>query len=182
MLKEIVNKAYNYSKDKHKGQVRYYTKLEYFTHPKAVARIIERLFNDEIMVAAALLHDVLEDTETSCKQLHNEFGQEVADLVVELTNNKNILKEKGKTQYLIDKIDNMSSRARSIKLADRLHNIMHLREDIDKYPIKFIAKLVKETESILLSIEEHNLDLAQQSLYYKILSEVKAIKFIRGLG
>src|SRR6056297_112204 len=117
MLKEVVNKAYNFSKVKHEGQVRKFSGLPYFSHPKYVARIIEELTNDPAMVAVALLHDVLEDTDATLQELEEEFGQEIAELVKELTNPEKMLPNK--KLYLADKLANqISDKALLIKLAD----------------------------------------------------------------
>jgi guanosine-3',5'-bis(diphosphate) 3'-pyrophosphohydrolase len=82
----IVQKASLFAAQAHSGQRRKYTGEPYFAHLTSVAQIAVRAGADEATVAAAYLHDTLEDTSTTYEQLVAEFGREVADLVVELTN------------------------------------------------------------------------------------------------
>ena len=97
MIKEIVVKAYNYAQEKHRGQKRKWSDLDYFTHPKAVARIIEDLTHRDYLVAVALLHDVIEDTDATYLDLVGKFGQRIAWLVMELTETPEKRKGRKKT-------------------------------------------------------------------------------------
>jgi GTP pyrophosphokinase len=151
MIKEIVVKAYDFAKKAHEGQYRKFSSLLYFTHPKAVARIIEQLTGDEDMVAAALLHDTVEDCGITIETIQTEFNEKIATLVNELTNKKE--EERGnrnKREYLYEKIRNLSDDALTIKLADRLHNVMFLEKDAkDIEQQKFIKYYYEETRFIL---------------------------------
>ena len=111
MIKEIVISAYNYAKEKHDGQKRKRSNLDYITHPKAVARIIEDLTKKDYLVAVALLHDVLEDTDATYLDIVGEFGQHVATLVMELTETPEKRKGRKKVDYLIDAMGHMSEDA-----------------------------------------------------------------------
>jgi len=83
----------------------------YYDHVHATYTILRCVTNDEDVLCAALLHDVLEDTDTDYAYLKNEFGKKVADLVVEVTKvDRQFPNLKTKEGYMI-------------KLADRLHNI-----------------------------------------------------------
>ncbi len=145
MIKNIVNKAYNYSEEKHSGQFRKFSNLPYFSHPKYTARVVEQLTKNPEMVAAALLHDVIEDTDTTYMDLHKEFGPEVAGLVMELTSEKIA---GSKARYLGFKMEAMTQWALTIKLADRFHNVLFLEED--DVPRKFIKRYWKQTYQILV--------------------------------
>lgn len=74
--------------EKHKGQTRKIVKLPYILHPMEVAQIISTVTTDEDIIIAGLLHDVLEDTQTSSEEIKNSFGQRVLDLVNSETENK----------------------------------------------------------------------------------------------
>ncbi len=98
----------------------------YATHPEAVARILcERGVTDTAMLAAAYLHDVIEDTETSETALREEFGDEIVNLVIELTTDSKKRKRPfaEKHAYTNARVRGMSPRAKLIKLADRSHNL-----------------------------------------------------------
>ena len=154
MIKKRVIKAYNFSKQKHDGQKRKFSNLDYFVHPKWVARKVEELTKDEDLVIVALLHDVIEDTDTSYEEINKVFGKKIADLVYELTND-NILKvQMGKKAYMSYSINKMSSDAFTVKLVDRLHNVLFLEGDeADK---NFIRWYWKETKYILEHLKREN--------------------------
>lgn len=76
----LVKKSYLLAKESHGNQKRHSGDL-YFSHPVAVAEILTSLKLDEESIATALLHDVVEDTDVSLKEIEHEFGYEVAKLV-----------------------------------------------------------------------------------------------------
>lgn len=81
---ELVTRAANYARNAHKGQLRDDGE-EYIVHPQQVASIIARATDDKEMIAAAYLHDTIEDTETTEEDLRALFGDRITDLVMELT-------------------------------------------------------------------------------------------------
>lgn len=82
---EIIVRASNVSMEAHVGQKRKYTGEPYWVHCLAVATQVEAWKGTDAMIAAAYLHDTLEDTDMSESRLHYLFGAEVANLVIELT-------------------------------------------------------------------------------------------------
>ena len=156
MLKEKVIEAYEFSKEKHGAQMRKFSGLPYFSHPKEVARIIENLTSDEDLIITALLHDTLEDTDTTYEEIKDRFGKKIADLVVELTSDdKKSIKRFGKGLYLGMKMSTMTTEALIVKLADRFHNVKYLEGD--DVPAKFIKKYYHETWIILGPIENSDI-------------------------
>ncbi len=148
MIKKRVFEAYDFAKKAHNGQMRKFSNKEYFVHCKYVARIIEDLTKDEDLVIAALLHDVIEDTNSSIYDLRIKFGDKVTNIVCELTSY--IEENQCKTKYLSDKISKMSTDALTIKLADRWHNVMFLDKDCKTHQqLSFLKKYVKETVAII---------------------------------
>lgn len=134
MIKENVVKAYNFAKAAHEGVRRKNSDLPYFVHPKMVARIVETMGGSEDMVAAALLHDVVEDTPYTEEDIRKEFGDSIADLVMEVTN----MPERDNTElfpsrihYMAHKMATISADALVIKLADRLNNVAYLDYDAE---------------------------------------------------
>jgi (p)ppGpp synthase/HD superfamily hydrolase len=117
--------AYAFAKYKHKqtGAVRKGSGLPYFVHPKGVAIIVLENGGTIDQINAALLHDTLEDTDTSSVELKTLFGENVADIVWELTNSKYDIKRMGKEAYMSDKLIRMTEEALFVKLADMLYNI-----------------------------------------------------------
>jgi (p)ppGpp synthase/HD superfamily hydrolase len=95
----------------------------YATHPEATAEILRSHgIEDEVVLAAAYLHDVLEDTGTGEEQLLAEFGESITNIVKELTRSPNERRAE-KQATLLRRAATMSANAKLVKLADRLHNL-----------------------------------------------------------
>ena len=90
--------------------------LDYFVHPKAVARIIEHLTKDEELIVVALLHDTLEDTDLTYEEIESQFGKEIADWVQELTL-PDKLKREDKKEVLAERMRVMSFEDLTVKLS-----------------------------------------------------------------
>ena len=126
----LIEKAFNYCVDHHLGQKRL-TNEEYYIHPYNVAKIIVGLGMDSQSIAAALLHDVVEDTDVEIDEIKNLFGSDVALLVDGVTKigRLNISsKEQEQAESLRKMLIAMGKDIRVIiiKLADRLHNMRTL--------------------------------------------------------
>jgi (p)ppGpp synthase/HD superfamily hydrolase len=108
----------------HAGQTRKYTSEAYIVHPIAVAEIVRTVAHDEAMIAAALLHDVVEDCGVLLVDIEREFGGEVADLVGWLTDVSRPSDGNRKARKAIDRehIAAAPARAQTIKVADLIDN------------------------------------------------------------
>jgi (p)ppGpp synthase/HD superfamily hydrolase len=133
---EIIELSKTFSKDKHSGLKRKNNE-PYFHHCLRVGDFVSNLTEDSDVISAAYLHDILEHSNTTEKELSEIFNDNVVDLVKELTNDPELIKIKGKTNYLIDKINNMSEDCLLIKLCDRYDNLT----DIGSKPIYSIETL-----------------------------------------
>lgn len=126
----MVLKAYEYAKEAHANQKRA-SGEPYFIHPCAVADILMELGLDAATIAAALLHDVIEDTESTAEDIKREFGEEVLDLVSGVTKLEKIVfksQEDAEAENFRKIFVAMAKDMRVIiiKLADRLHNMRSL--------------------------------------------------------
>lgn len=95
----LVVRAAWFAAQKHRSQRRKDREASpYINHPLALADILvnEAVVTDPVIVAAALLHDTIEDTDTSCEELERDFGSEVAGIVMEVTDDKTLPKAAGK--------------------------------------------------------------------------------------
>lgn len=81
----ITERALDYAKHHHRGQTRKYTGRPYWLHCAVVAEIVKEVVDDEEVIAAAYLHDVVEDTTRTVLDVQREFGDRVAQLVSEVT-------------------------------------------------------------------------------------------------
>jgi GTP pyrophosphokinase len=123
----LVTRAFRFAEAAHEGQQRR-SGSDFIEHPAGVARICAQLRLDEQTLAAALLHDVVEDTETDIEDVRAEFGDEVAKLVEGVTKLTRIQfqsREQAEAENYRKMVVAMSEDVRVIliKLADRLHNM-----------------------------------------------------------
>jgi GTP diphosphokinase / guanosine-3',5'-bis(diphosphate) 3'-diphosphatase len=107
----------------------------YINHPIALVSIlaVEARINDRDTLCAALLHDTIEDTDTSVEELVEAFGGPVASLVQEVTDNKKLPKAERKLRQ-VEHAAHLSAKARLVKLADKIAN---LRDVADSPPVNW---------------------------------------------
>ncbi|MBD0330995.1 MAG: HD domain-containing protein, partial [Thermoleophilia bacterium] len=125
--RDLILRAFRYAAQAHEGQRRR-SGEDFIVHPVSVARICAELRQDEQTIAAALLHDVAEDTEADVDEIRAEFGDEVAHLVDGVTKLTRISfqsREQAEAENYRKMIVAMAEDVRVIlvKLADRLHNL-----------------------------------------------------------
>jgi guanosine-3',5'-bis(diphosphate) 3'-pyrophosphohydrolase len=121
----LVLKAARFAASKHKDQRRKDASASpYINHPLTLASTLreEGLVEDATVLAAALLHDTIEDTETDYDELRGQFGAEVAEIVAEVTDTK-WLKKTSRKRLQISKAARASSGAKLVKLADKISNL-----------------------------------------------------------
>jgi len=125
--RELLARAFRFAADAHEGQQRRSGEA-FIRHPWGAAMILAELRQDEQTIAAALLHDVVEDTETEIDEVRTEFGDEIAQLVEGVTKLTRIhfqSREQAEAENYRKMIAAMvgDERVILIKLADRLHNM-----------------------------------------------------------
>jgi guanosine-3',5'-bis(diphosphate) 3'-pyrophosphohydrolase len=117
--------AVNFSARKHRNQRRKGTEaLPYINHPITVAEMLWRVghVRDLNTLVAAILHDTLEDTDTTMEEIENLFGSEVLSLVRECTDDKSLSKAERKRLQILN-ASHKSTAAKQIKLADKISNV-----------------------------------------------------------
>jgi guanosine-3',5'-bis(diphosphate) 3'-pyrophosphohydrolase len=122
-----INRAYRVASEAHRSQMRG-SGESYINHPLAVAQIVADIGLDEISVAAALLHDAVEDTEITVADVERDFGPEVAAIVDGVTKLERIRFDSREEQQAATMRKMLVAMAKDlrvlvIKLADRLHNM-----------------------------------------------------------
>jgi guanosine-3',5'-bis(diphosphate) 3'-pyrophosphohydrolase len=114
-----------FAKKAHEGQYRKYTGEPYIVHPIAVAGLVASITNDQDMINAAILHDIVEDTKYTINDIKDKFGIYIWDLVNDLTDISIPSDGKRSRRKTIDRlhISEASEEAKTIKLADIIDNI-----------------------------------------------------------
>ena len=122
---DLVLTAVEFAAHKHRDQRRKDAKASpYINHPIALARILseEGDIDDPIVIAAALLHDTIEDTSTTHQELRGQFGAKVANIVAEVSDTKWLDKDSRK-RLQVAKASNASMGAKLVKIADKIANV-----------------------------------------------------------
>jgi len=180
---DIINKAFLFAYEKHKTQKRA-SNESYIVHPIQTAKIVTKLLLDENTIAAALLHDVLEDTNTTEDEIRNAFGSEILSLVKSLTKIESLQyksaeqKQAENFRKLLISVAN-DLRVILVKLADRLHNmrtIVYLNEEkrhrIAKETLDIYAPIAHRLGIYWLKSELE--DRSFEILDYKTYTQIKS--------
>jgi GTP pyrophosphokinase len=177
----IINRAYQVAAEAHRSQLRS-SGESYINHPLAVARIVADIGLDETSVAAALLHDAVEDTEITVEDVRTGFGDEVAAIVDGVTKLERIRFDSREAQQAATMRKMLVAMARDlrvlvIKLADRLHNM----RTIAAMPAEKQQRIAQETLDIyaplahrlgMQELKQQLEDLAFASLHPKRFAEL----------
>lgn len=183
---ELITKAFWYSKKKHSRQKRL-SEEPYFIHPYNTAMYLTEFKLDAQSIAVALLHDVVEDTETGVKEIKGIFGKEVADLVECLTKLKQIVTVSDRKEYNIalQKIllaTTKDVRVLLIKLADKYHNLKTLHYlpkqkqiVVASHALEFYVPLAKKLglHDLKDDFEEICFKVIKPKIYSKIKNRLK---------
>ncbi len=176
-MPNILLKAVAFAAEKHKNQRRKDTQSSpYINHPIALANLLAHegeITNNEVL-CAALLHDTIEDTQTTQAELIEHFGVKIASIVMEVSDNKFLSKEKRK-QAQIDHTPHISLEAKLVKLADKICN---LRDVINAPPkdwsiarrveyFDWASQVVKGVKGINPNLEE---------IFENLMAQVHSIK------
>ena len=124
-------RAASFAADKHRTQRRKdAAATPYVNHPLALATILasEGGITDPTVLAAALLHDTVEDTDTTIEEIEAGFGRSIAAIVAEVTDDKSLPKEERKRLQIV-KAGSKSDGAKLVKLADKIANLRDIRSD-----------------------------------------------------
>ena len=168
----LLQKAMEFAARKHAGAVRKGTTIPYFTHVMETMEIVSRMTEDDEIRAAAVLHDTLEDTDTTKDELVEAFGQRVADLVdAESENKREDLPPEStwliRKQETIRYMNQAGTETRIIALGDKLSNIRAMTRDYAVIGEELWKKF-------------NNSNSIEQGMYYGLLANAfGADEFIR---
>jgi GTP pyrophosphokinase len=183
-----INRAYRVASDAHRSQMRR-SGESYINHPLAVAQIVAEIGLDQISVAAALLHDAVEDTEITVDDVDREFGAQVAAIVDGVTKLERIRFDSREEQQAATMRKMLVAMAKDlrvlvIKLADRLHNM----RTIAAMPLEKQQRIAQETLDIyaplahrlgMQGLKQELEDLSFASLHPKRFAELDHLVRVR---
>lgn len=163
----LIDKAKDLAGKAHEGQFRKYSKMPYIVHPIEVATILQTVPHTEEMVAAALLHDVVEDTDYTVDDIASLIDPKVAELVEGLTDISKPEDGNRKTRKGIDRqfLSEQSPQVQTIKYADIISNTQDIRANDPNF-----AKVYLEEMKELLKI----MDKGDKTLYQRAMEIVHA--------
>ena len=125
-------KALSFAAQKHKDQRRKDVNASpYINHPISLANILcnEGHITDIEVICGALLHDTVEDTETSPEELESEFGKVIRNIVMDVSDDQSLPREERKRQQ-VKKVAHVCEKAKLVRLADKISNL----RDVNKNP------------------------------------------------
>ena len=149
---ELIMRAYDFGAAAHEGQTRK-TGEPYITHPVAVAQELANMHLDAQAITAAILHDVVEDTDASLSEIRQQFGDEVA-LLVDGVSKLDQIQFRSRAEAQAESFRKMmlamieDIRVILVKLADRLHNM----QTLDAMPVEKRRRIARETLDIYAPI------------------------------
>jgi guanosine-3',5'-bis(diphosphate) 3'-pyrophosphohydrolase len=166
----LILEAAQFARKAHRGQVRKYTGVEYISHPARVAgRVAVHIDATEEMVAAAFLHDTIEDTGVTIQGLEDRFGEIVTNMVIDLTDPtcpaigptfKDVPRAQRKT-IMRHSIAAGENESKIIKMYDRIDNLREMPMDP---PNSYIRMYLEESRLLAEAIGSVDLALKEELL------------------
>jgi (p)ppGpp synthase/HD superfamily hydrolase len=169
----LIEKADQLAQRAHEGQTRKGSSIPYITHPRAVAESLKKYGFGDTVVAAALAHDVLEDTKVTERELGAELGQEVLNLVLAVSYDKSLSWEDARLAY-IEAVRQASEGAKAISVADKIHNAESLLVTYQKEG-KAVWSHFTHPRDKKLWFEEEMLKMLRESWQHPLVDEYAAL-------
>lgn len=127
----LIEKAAKIATLSHAGQMRRDKETPYIVHPFMAAFILAKYDFPDTVIAAALVHDVLEDTDFREEQLRQELGGDVVDIVKSVSENMSLPWDDRKKAY-IEKVGKSSEGVKAVSIADKIHNFQNILNTYDE--------------------------------------------------
>ncbi|MCF6276415.1 MAG: HD domain-containing protein [Candidatus Magasanikbacteria bacterium] len=175
MFSEIIYNAIKKTTLLHEGQTRKdLEKTPYISHLVGVALILSQYTSDEDIIIAGLLHDTIEDTSYTPEDLERDFGKKIKDIVMGVTEDKNIKNWKERKQNYLDNLKTAPEESLLVATADKIHNMTSLSIDfrgLDEGVLKKFSSNVQER----IWFHEEVLKILENSTQNKIIEEYKKV-------
>lgn len=168
-MKSIIEKAAEIMSVAHSNQLRKTDKSPYIIHPRKVALILQEHNFSDNAIAAALVHDVLEDTDFSEDKLKEELGEEVHTIVKALTEDMSLEWEERKEKF-VTAVENGSEDTKAVAIADKIHNLEDLLVGHSKMGSKIWKKFNRGKDKKLW-FEKKLLKMFKNTWQHPLISE-----------
>lgn len=171
----LVERALAFATEAHGsiGHVRKYTGEPYINHPIEVMGIVKTAsHHTDVMLAAALLHDTIEDTGVTRKDIEREFGPDVADMVMELTDQCTEGNRAKRKAGEAARLSTISAEAQTVKLADLISNSISIVEHDPAF-----AKVYLREKGWILEV----MTAGDPGLYARAIAQLEAARELVGL-
>lgn len=174
IMGKLLDKAITFATKVHEGQLRKGTEIPYILHPLEAAAIVGTMTTDDEIIAGAVLHDVVEDTDTTVEQIRGLFGDRVAELVASESEDKreNLSAQstwKIRKQETLNHLKTASVDVKMITLGDKLSNMRAIHRDYisvgDELWDRFNQKDKNEHHWYYQSIADYLTELKNHQVY-----------------
>ncbi|TWE04981.1 HD domain-containing protein [Neobacillus bataviensis] len=129
---DVIEKALQIAAKAHANQRRKGSDIPYITHPVAVGMILMKAGYNDILIAAGILHDTVEDTDLTLGEIEHEFGAEIAEIVEGCSEPDKSLSWDQRKLHTIEYLKRAPSDIRTVACADKLHNIRSISNDYQR--------------------------------------------------
>ena len=159
---ELLEKAQRWAAKGHLGVYRKFGNIPYIVHPEAVVEIVSQVTDDNDVLAAAWLHDIVEDTPVTIDDVKIAFNDRIAQFVWEVSKISDGCVCDRNTRVMMNCIHygNGSKEAKTIKIADAIHNLPTMIRDNKRFAPRYVAEkkvllqYIKDGHPLLASIVE----------------------------
>lgn len=172
-MSDLVERAAAIAIEAHAGQKRKFPDIPYATHTIAVAITLAQHGFPEPVIAAALVHDVLEDTAFGEEKLRAELGEEVVEIVKIVSEDKTLAWEERKRKY-IESVKQGSPEAKAVSAADKIHNLKSFLEGYTRVGESIWAQF-NATKEKRVWFEGEMLKALQESWQHPLIKEYEAL-------
>lgn len=157
---QSTRQMYHFARRRHNdtGAIRKVSKQPYWVHPEGVARLVMEFGGNDLQIKIALAHDTMEDAGAEYDDLVEKFGKKVADIVQEVTNDKEEIARIGKEEYTTRELLRLSPEALTVKLADMNYNLKDSCTDSNLVRMKNNLAALKSSGRPLKDIHKKLLD------------------------
>ena len=180
--RSIIEHAIEFATIAHKEQTRKGTNIPYIIHPYIVGMTLQQAGCSDEIIAAGILHDVIEDTPVNLENLTSEFGKDVAGLVMQCSEPDRSLPWEERKKHTINFLCTAPLAVKFITAADKLHNIRSVAYDELQEGEKVWERFSRGKEKqewyysgIIKSLFYHLPDNADHSIFMELKSEVQRV-------